>query len=86
MRRGSRPESLALLFRETHNLKVLFKRLGMHDEEFLKSLMQSKEGAGGLEEQAEDSEAPAEEGKAKVNFKALEAKRAIESQLVTFQT
>lgn len=53
----------------------------MHDEEFLKSLMQSKEGEGGLEEflKEQATENSGEEGRGKMSYQALEAKRAIES-------
>lgn len=38
-KQGSRPQSLPAIFKETHNLKVLFRRMGMHDDEILKSLL-----------------------------------------------
>jgi hypothetical protein len=82
--RACQPQSLSVVFKETHNVKVLFKRMGMHDEELLKNLMQSREKSSAENGQAEDSDDSAEEGKKKVNFKELEAKRAIVSQLVTF--
>ena len=48
--------------------------------------MQSKESNEAQNEQEFESEDSADDGKTKVNFAELEAKRAIESQLVTFQT
>ena len=84
---GRQPQNLAVVFKDVNNVKVLFQRMGMHNEETLESLMDSKKAgeiggaAGGDADFGVDgsSKAPHHPSGNQPNLKAIEERRRIES-------